>query len=137
MTRTRAMVRVTACIECSMGSKRSIPLTPVRTHITRLCGQTSTESPHDRQDYDGTAATTEGLALLAVRCPVEPADGRRVAPCDKGRNAEALERPPVGQRRAFRRDDGTAGGRNHRVAGRHVPFASGGEARIDVGGSFG
>src|SRR5262249_19203527 len=54
-------------------------LHPSPTQIPRLCGQTATESPHDRQDYDGTAATTEGLALLAVRAGVPPQD-RLAAP---------------------------------------------------------
>src|SRR5262249_37772826 len=48
-------------------ARGQLRLHPSRTQISRLCGQTATESPHDRQDYDGTAATTEGLARLAVR----------------------------------------------------------------------
>src|SRR5262249_25985959 len=139
-------------------------LHPSRTRIPRLCGQTTTESPHD---YDRTAALTEGLALAQIpraprarattpgraaaplfsaagtlsgrgpKEPMEPGGGRRGAPRDEGGEPEALEHPPVRQRRAFRRDNGAAGRHQHRVAGGHVPFTRGREARIDVGGSFG
>src|SRR5262249_29165111 len=128
-------------------------LHPLRTRIPRLCGQTTTESPHH---YDRTAATTEGLALagattldreaapspsaggaLSRRGPFEPGGGRRVAPRDEGGKAEALGHPPVGQRRALRRDNGAAGRCQHRVAGGHIPFTRGRKARIDVGGAFG
>src|SRR5262245_62040587 len=68
---------------------------------------------------------------------MEPGGCRWVAPRYEGGNAEALEHPPVSQRRAFRCDNGAAGGYQHRVAGGHVPFTRGREARIDVGGSFG
>src|SRR5262245_62690589 len=131
--------------------------------MPRLCGQTTTESPHD---YDRTAATTEALALairsgsggpewphrphkpltppspsaggaLSRRGPCEPSGGRRVAPRDEGGKAEALGHPPIGQRRALRRDNGAAARCQHRVAGGHIPFTRGRKARIDVGGAFG
>src|SRR2546429_4111682 len=90
---------------------------PLGTTIPRLCGQTATESPHDRQDYGGTAAAAEAASGR------KPRGCRWVTPGDESGNTEVLRHPPVAQGSSFRRVNHAAGGRKHRVAGRHVPLA--------------
>src|SRR5262249_60943103 len=104
--------------------------------IARISPERPARAEATTLDREAAPSPSAGGAL-SRRGPFEPSGGRRVAPRDEGGKAEALGHPPIGQRRALRRDNGAAGRCQHRVAGGHIPFTRGRKARIDVGGAFG
>src|SRR5262249_42637661 len=104
--RVRATVRVRARIECSVNRGR---VTPLPTKIPGLCGQTATESPHDRQDYGRMAAPAEVSALRQRRRSEHAwaARRRRVNMLAQGRSRSAAEGSPHAMKAGMRKRSAT------------------------------